>query len=129
MFHFDNYSKLIEVMGAKVKDKTADSDGISLVKNAVASFIHYVKTVDEGETAKRIAYACSEGAELRASVETIENTRHTAHEAAIANVSILNRIAAMYGVEPIFTGDVTNRLVIAAFCLEVTTQIFQNRSL
>ena len=57
----------------------------------------------------------------------IMNTRHDAHEAAIENVCLVNRVAELYGAGPLFTGDDQNRPEVADFALDVVVQIFQNR--
>ncbi len=51
----------------------------------------------------------------------------TDSEAAIVNVRLVNRLAQLYGVAPLFTGDDKERLQVADFCLDVVVQIFQNR--
>ena len=56
-----------------------------------------------------------------------DRTRHDAHETAIANVRLVNRLAELYGVGPLFTGNDQNRIEVADFALDVVVQIFQNR--
>ena len=68
-----------------------------------------------------------EGDEYREMVSRYDRNRHNAHEDAIANVRLVNRLATMYDSEPLFTGDDQERLQVADFCLDVTVQIFQNR--
>ena len=61
--------------------------------------------------------------------QVIDRARHTAHEAMIANVRILNRLAASYGIDKIFTGDEENRYQIGDFAGELISDIFRNRDL
>ena len=56
-----------------------------------------------------------------------DRNRHNQHEDAIANVRMVNRLAALYDVQPLFTGDDQERLQVADFCLDVVVQVFQNR--
>lgn len=63
----------------------------------------------------------------REMITRYDRRRHDAHEEAIANVRLVNRLAEMYGVAQLFTGDDQERLQVADFCLDVTVQIFQNR--
>ena len=49
------------------------------------------------------------------------------HDAACDSCNIINRMAAANGIGPIFTGDSTDRLQVADFCLEFTVEIFKNR--
>ncbi len=52
---------------------------------------------------------------------------HDQHEEAIINVRLVNRLAQIDGVSPLFNGDDQERLQVADFCLDVMIQIFQNR--
>ncbi len=52
---------------------------------------------------------------------------NSAHEKAIGDAKLVNRLAAREGLPPIFTGDETQRHQIADFCLELDQYLFQNR--
>ena len=102
---------------------------MDIVIKAIDAFTSYVKTVDDGETFIRFAYATMEGNALRVAVENADRTRRNAHESAIAMVSILNRMAAKRGVPMVFNGDINDRLQVADFCLEIIVKVFQARKL
>ena len=53
--------------------------------------------------------------------------RRSQHETAIVNVRLVNRLAQLYGVRPLFTGDDKERYQVADFCLDVVVKLFQNR--
>ena len=125
--NYENYLTLIDrINREKNEDSVEDADSI---KSAVESFIGYVREVCMSETRTKLAYGQYEGSELRDLVETYDKTRTRAHEAAIANVGMINKIAEFYGVGPVFTGNVHERLEVAAFCMEITEKIFLNRKL
>lgn len=129
MFNYENYCKLIEVIGGKVKRADVDPEELDYVRNALKGFLNYVDTVDMGETQLKIVYARYDGEELRDYVTVIDKTRNIAHEAAISYVNIINRIAGFHDVGKIFEGDVQDRLAVADFCLDVTVQLFKNRKM
>ena len=97
------------------------------LNDAMTSFREYVNKVDAGEQQILLAAVRFEGDEYREMVSRYDRNRHNAHEDAIANVRLVNRLATMYDSEPLFTGDDQERLQVADFCLDVTVQIFQNR--
>lgn len=68
-----------------------------------------------------------EGQEYRNMITKYDQARHNQHESAIANVRMVNRLANLYDCVPLFTGDDTERLQVADFCLDVVIKIFQNR--
>ena len=110
-------------------DGHMDKNGLEILNSAMRSFVDYVSGVGEAELSTKMAYAALEGKELQAKVEEMDSFRHTRHEEAIANVLLVNRLAAIYNTVPVFTGDESDRLQIADFCLEVTTYLFRNRKL
>ena len=70
----------------------------------------------------------SEGDEYRAWVSDMDRSRRNAHEAAIANVSMLNKMAEKLGVEPIFDGDIKDRNAVGDFCGALVFEYFDNRT-
>lgn len=133
MFDFEAYNKLMDQATAnRKKAKTSDEVELAemtlgVISEAVKTFGEYVTTVDNTENHIRMAYARFEGQELVQVIEGADRTRHNCHEAAIANVNALNRLADRMGIGPIFTGDGDDRLSVADFCLDITTVLFQNR--
>lgn len=129
-FDFDAYEQLIAGMAgaARAGDSDAALDLDAFVK-AMASFHEYVSAVDMSEVQIRMAQAHLSGAALRDAAAEADAVRHVHHEAAIANAAMLNRMARAYGVGPIFLGDTAERLEVAAFCMEVTGELFRRRRL
>lgn len=134
--HFDYtaYQQLMTKLRTEVGN-TADTDRIEFltdamdcVDTAIKAFTSYVKTVADSENHIKLAYCRYEGAELQDIVMRADMARRNCHEAAIANVKILNRVAAMIQVSAIFTGDVSDRYDVADFCQQVTDTLFENRT-
>ena len=91
------------------------------------SFHSYVHTVVKNETKFLLQSGNLEGQEYRDAIAQYDGNRHSAHERAISDVMLLNRLAAREGLPPIFTGDDTQRHQVADFCLELDQYFFQNR--
>ena len=130
LFDFEAYEQLIAKMAAAAKAGDSDAElDLDAFEKAMASFHEYVSAVGMSEAQIRMAQARLDGAALRDAVAESDAMRHTHHEAAIANAAMLNRMAAAYGVGPIFLGDTAKRLEVAAFCMEVTDELFRRRKL
>ena len=116
--------------------KTKSTEDYSLIEECVDAFTSYVKDVDVGEQQIRTAYATLEGIELRERVTAIDRRRTARHKDAIMNTNLLNRLAAEYGIQEIYTGkcgtgdelyNLEVREAVAEFCKEITVAIFENR--
>ena len=124
-FNHDAYIELAEKIKTSVSPDAPDD--LEALNDAMTSFREYVMRVDMGEQQIRLAAVRFEGEEYREMLTRYDRTRHDAHEAAIANVRLINRLAELYSVGPLFTGNDQNRLEVADFALDVVVQIFQNR--
>ena len=126
--HFFNHDAYIELADKiKASGSPDAADDLEALNDAMTSFREYVNRVDAGEQQILLAAVRFEGDENRDMVSRYDRNRHNAHEDAIANVRLVNRLATMYDSEPLFTGDDQERLQVADFCLDVTVQLFQNR--
>ena len=103
------------------------SDDAEILQDAISSFQAYVDTVFQGETQLLFHEHVSDGPQYREMVSQYDQHRHACHETAIINAKLLNRLSAMYGLEPVFTGDDTQRHQVADFCLETVQYFFRNR--
>lgn len=112
------------------KAYTNDADALDLIQKAVVSMADYVREVCFFETRMSVLSDTKQysGEELRSEKERIDQKRHDAHESAISGVKLLNRLAEMKGLDPIFCGDITNRYEIADFCGKCVAEIFEKRT-
>ena len=124
-FDYDAYLGLVDKI--KHSDSPDAADDLEALNDAMTSFREYVNKVDAGEQQIKLAAIRFEGDEYREMVSLYDRNRHNAHEDAIANVRLVNRLAELYGVSPLFTGNDTERLQVADFTLDVVIQLFQNR--
>lgn len=82
-----------------------------------------------GEQQIRLDAVRFEGEEYREMVSQYDRRRHDQHEDAIINCRLVNRLAEIYGVSPLFLGDDKERLQVADFCLDTVIMVFNNRIL
>ena len=104
-----------------------DREDFDIVAKAMEAFHRYVDTVVTGETKLLLQGSNLDGQEYRDAITNYDGDRHSAHEKAIGDAKLINRLAAREGLPPIFTGDETQRHQIADFCLELDQYLFQNR--
>ena len=123
-FDYDAYIKLAEQIKA-----SGNMEDLEALDDAMSSFREYVNKVDAGEQQIRLAAVRFEGEEYREMVSQYDRRRHDQHEDAIINCRLVNRLAEIYGVSPLFLGDDKERLQVADFCLDTVIQVFNNRTL
>jgi len=103
-------------------------DDLKIVNTALESFHNYVDAVFRGEKDLLIQGSSLEGQAYRDAILSYDESRHGAHETAIFNVKLLNRLATQqYNLQPIFTGNDYQRHQVADFCLELDQYLFINR--
>lgn len=131
-FNYEAYLELIKVLGELTKSQDAEEQKaaekeLKVVDRRMQNLVNYVSTVDDGENHIRCLEHLLEGEDLRAAEERANAARKAAHNAAIDATNILNRLAARHCNGIIFTGDATDRLAVADFCLDVTVKLFNER--
>ena len=102
-------------------------DDLETLNDAFSSFHAYADAVIRGEIRLQTDGHGTDGQDYRNMVFQYDQTRHSCHEAAIVNVRVLNRMAALYELDPVFTGDDAHRHQVADFCLEMDQYFFRNR--
>ena len=125
--NYESYTSLVEAI-ASGKNPNAERHA-QLITKAVAAFNGYVTEVCASTNKIKFAYLYDEGEALREAVQNADAQRSSAHNSAIAMVTPLNRLAALYGLPDIFVGDVSDRIQVAGFCMEMTGEIFRHRKL
>ena len=129
LFNEQEYLKLEAAIKSKATQRDPDAEeDLSFLKTAMMSFCEYAFRVNEEQIETRLAKGVLTGDELLNVVEHFDGTRHTAHERAIAQTKMLNRLATAYSCEKIFLGDESIRFEIGSFCGEVANWLFTNRT-
>ena len=127
LLDFNAYRALIRAIQDKEKNLNQRAEMLDLVKDAMTSGLTYVNCVDEMEVQIPYIYAKYEGEEILFRVQNMDQARRHAHDAAVANAQVLNRMADHYGVSPVFLGDTEDRYQVAVFCLDVVAKLFAHR--
>lgn len=96
------------------------------ISDAIHSFTNYASSVAHMLRMVQIWTVTSqyEGQEFRDKVEGLDRRRRSAHDAAIANLSMLNRICDMLGIEK-FTVDLNDRYAVGDWIGMFCTELFQ----
>ena len=126
-FVYENYFALVAAVSQKAKSGDADAlDDIGFLAEHFRNFFAYVNGVCNSEVGIHLADNL-EGQAKQDRITELDRMRSKHHDAAIASASAVNRIAAFYGVGPIYTGDPSVRRQVAAFCMEAVRVLFDNR--
>ena len=85
-----------------------DSDCLDMILQCVQSFEDYHSAIFEMEVKMKIYNASNTSREAYQDlVSALDRTRTTHHNAVLANVNILNRIAEKSSIEPLYAGIVS----------------------
>lgn len=127
-FNYSNYLSLVAAVGAKAKSgDAAAAEDIDFISGHFSNFLAYVKAVCDSEVGIHLASGSLDGNAKQDRMSELDRMRSKNHDSAIASASAINKIAAYYGVGNIYTGDPAVRRQVAAFCMEVTSVLFENR--
>lgn len=81
-------------LNALIRISVSDEDAYDLICGALKSFQEYHAAIYEMETAKTLLSAKGEDPEkYRQSIQSLDRARTVCHNAVLANVNILNRMA------------------------------------
>ena len=102
-----------------------DSDERELIEDMIIKAAAYVQAVTIMETTAR-NYAGRSADDLREAVSSTDKSRHNVHNSLISAVDIVNRICAMHGRPPLYTGSELRR-EYGDFALALVTEVFTAR--
>ena len=68
-----------------------------------------------------------EGEEYRNTVSSLDKNRSLAHNSLISDVTAMNRLCTKAGIEPVYKGNIDNRIEVADFAKEIATELFEKR--
>ena len=113
---------------ALVNAYSKDEDALELIETIMSNLNNYVSAVYAMEVQIQTLRFRLEGDEYREAVTNMDRRRRIAHEAAIAACSMLNRLAGLEGVEPLYSGNLEDRNEVAEFCIAIVDELFHGRS-
>ena len=101
-------------------------DAYETLTSAMESLVNYQNSVISMETQMKFLRFIKEGQDFRDAVVQLDTNRRYKHDAAIANLNILNRISEAYGVEPFCPVDTSDRHAAADFIGEWCNEMYNN---
>ncbi len=105
----------------------AEADAIGTIKEAMESFARYADMVIRMQYMTPIYYAEYDGKDLHNSIEALDRNRTSAHENAIANLKILNRMCRSELGIPFADVDTSDRRQVADFVGEFISELYARR--
>ena len=95
-------------LNALIRISVSDEDAYDLICGALKSFQEYHAAIYEMETAKTLLSAKGEDPEkYRQSIQSLDSARTVCHNAILANVNILNRMAENAKLPLVYEGVVS----------------------
>ena len=105
-----------------------DEDALDLIETNMNNLNGYVSAVYAMEVQIQTLRFRLEGEDFREAVTNLDKRRRNAHETAIAACSILNRLANLAGVDPLYSGNLEDRNEVAEFWIAIVDELFHGRS-
>lgn len=111
---------------------SGDHEMIEMIENALLVFENYHKAIFDLEIRRKL-YACGamDAGEYREQIPKLDKTRTITHNAVLAQVRLLNRMAASQNLPPVYDGPVSEekpvRREVADAVLDYVRQIILDR--
>ena len=100
MFNRDSLKEFVYLAGD-------DKELLDMIYDALISFERYHGAIYDMETKKKLYRYAMDSLEYRKMENELDKLRTSCHNAVIANVSMLNRMAEQKGIPPIYDGVVS----------------------
>jgi hypothetical protein len=116
---------------SKLYNVCSDGMELEMIQSCVKSFHDYHKVIYDMETFIRFKDKDMSREDYQYTFTNYDTRRTTCHNIVIQNIGILNRMAKSYGLEPVYTGEVSTqkpyRRILANEVLEYVEQIVKDR--
>ena len=86
-----------------------DAELLTAIRDALLSFEDYHSAIYAMETKRKIMEGTMDPGQFQVEITQLDRTRTACHNAVLANVSMLNRIAEMQGLPPVYDGIVSEK--------------------
>lgn len=103
-----------------------EEEAYDTVSQSLDSFTNYANSVIRQQTMLPIYYARYDGEDLRERVSNLDTRRRYAHDNAIGNLNMLNRISDKLGLEPFADIDTEDRYKVADFIGKFVSETYNN---
>jgi Protein of unknown function (DUF3232). len=116
---------------ARIKDSKEEywRDDLEALEDSIKQCGEYIKSVNNMEAAITSARFRMEPEDYREYIMQLDNTRRIEHNYLIRSVRLINKLCSIYRVEPIYKGDLDNRIEIAEFAKSVVDEMFDTRQM
>lgn len=94
-------------LGQVMENSKKDPELLDAVRDALKSFEDYHNAIYSMETGKRLLMGTVETQKYQDEVAAMDQRRTDCHNAVLASLSMLNRMAAMDGLPPVYDGVVS----------------------
>ena len=115
-----------------IENSKEDAELLEAVEDALKSFEDYHAAIYSMETRKKILRGTVETQRYQEEVTSMDRKRTDCHNAVLANVSMLNRMAAMINLPPIYDGTISReqpyRRQVADAVLQYVQEIILERT-
>ena len=114
-----------------IESSKKDPELLDAVQDALKSFNDYHTAIYSMETRKKFLIGAVETQRYQEEVASMDQRRTNCHNAVLANVSMLNRMAAMANLPPVYDGIISQdqpyRRQVADAVLEFVQEIILER--
>ena len=86
-----------------------DAELLKEVRDALLSFEEYHTAIYKMETKRKILEGTMDARQFQEEITSLDRARTDCHNAVLANVSMLNRLAEMQGLPPVYDGTVSEK--------------------
>lgn len=122
-------ARIIALIDAIKRSKESNKNlELEYVENFIKDCGAYIEKVNAMEAALTSARFRLEPDDYRELIVQLDRSRKYAHDALIASVRLINRLCGVYDVPQVYKGP-DERILIADFALEVTTEFYKERKL
>ena len=90
-----------------IRQCRSDPDLAEAVRDALLSFEDYHRAIYTMEIRKKLLQDAADPQQYREEVSALDRKRTACHNAVLANVNMLNRMAAQAGLPPVYDGTVS----------------------
>ena len=90
-----------------IENNKNDADLLEAIQDALKSFEDYHIAIYSMETRRKLLIGTVEATSFQSEMMTMDQRRTNCHNAVLANISMLNRMAEMNGLPPVYDGTIS----------------------
>ena len=90
-----------------IENNKNDADLLEAIQDALKSFEDYHIAIYSMETRRKLLIGTVEATSFQAEMMNMDQKRTNCHNAVLANISMLNRMAEMNGLPPVYDGTIS----------------------